>query len=91
MAGGTGGVLEKLRQSPAISRAWATAERLRVRALPDRVRSDGGGTMHDGFSHFIEVRRGAEYHASSMGDLSRPRTGEERRAVAIIDAILGLR
>src|SRR5256885_7544445 len=86
----------ELSRSSAIERAWNEAVRQDVFSLPEDVATllATKGRMpvtKDGFSHFIEVRRGREYHASFMGELGNPRIDAERRAKAIVEALYGLR
>ena len=73
----------------AIEAAWNEAERAGVVQLPGRVKRSL--TREDGFTYFIELRRGDEYRASEIEDLERPEVKADSMVKQVYLAVQRLR
>ena len=75
-------------ESRTIERAWDSAVREGLLTLPPMVSRTW--RMMDGFSYVIEVRRGAEYRASSIEHVDKPEAPADAEVQRVYDALMRL-
>ena len=75
-------------ESGAIERAWDAAVHEGLLTLPAEVPRKW--LMLDGFSYVIEVRRGAEYRASSIEQVDKPEVPADAQVKRVYDALTRL-
>jgi hypothetical protein len=74
--------------SHTIQRAWDAAVQEGLLTLPPDVARKW--LMMDGFTYVIEVRRGAEYRASSIEQLEKPEVPADAQVKNVYDALIRL-
>jgi hypothetical protein len=72
----------------AIGRAWDSAVQEGLLTLPPEVPRTW--LMMDGFSYVIEVRRGAEYRASSIEHVDKPEVPADAQVKRVYEALTRL-